>query len=499
MSTPTDDGHTESTACKGEHLLSFWAQKFKVTPIEDNRVKWNSDWERGLKSFKTAREVIECFKDQFQDGPNAKDLSTIEELAEMICKPQTVAAESVKQILDLGHLDTIWMLLGLSEQKRHVLQGLEYACKTMSGLGQECRAYCPELTVTHMVSQNGQAFINFITTYHELAQAAQPGKVFHFPSAWWDDVTNDAENPISPKTRWIYDLTTLLRNEFIATFTCGILLSISSDIAHGSKGMNPVVNLMENTDGYFSRAVAKAKANFREKPLIRCENCTKTPEEIGPDTRFMVCSVCRSKLAFTIHYCSPECQKADWKTHKRNCGKKRVSKGLPGTAGDSIWMHKDPFVDFVRELPKNVGASETIRAIGIGPPKYPRSQALQLQVSMLEKDKDADYFIFNAKGEPVRFAIDDAWIKMNFRTTRRTAMSEPGMLGVDAIAEYMIKVMSTSPGLSRDILLDQLAAEYGTDIRQKLVVFEKRTKAQGKGPTFLESYSDNLRKIMPAL
>ncbi|KIJ60355.1 hypothetical protein HYDPIDRAFT_117259 [Hydnomerulius pinastri MD-312] len=483
--------------------FSFWAKKLGIANLKENRVKWNNDWEKALKSFKNAREVVETMKDLFKgdDGSDSdaqpSDQSLMEELQDVVRKRQTAAKGFVKEILDLGHLDTIWILLDVSEKKRHVLQGLQNASNISFLLGQDSRAFCPEITVTQMISRNGQGFVDFINTYHELAQATDPEKLYFFPSPWWEEAANDAANPMSAKARFTYEFATMLRNDFLASFVMGILLSISGDISKGHKGMKPVINFMENTDGFFAQSIADAKAGLREKPLIRCDNCTKTPEEIGPDTHFMACSTCKSKLNFIVHYCSQECQKADWKTHKPNCGKKRVSKGLPGTAGDSLWMHKDPSVEFVRDLPTNAGGKEMIRAIGIAPAQYTRPQALELQVSMLEKDKDADYFLFNTKGEPVRFVIDDLWTKFNFRTIRRTAMAQADNHGSEALGEYMIKVMGKSPGLSRERILTQLVAEYGIEARRKVAVFEKRAAEAGRGLTFIESYSENIRKVMP--
>jgi hypothetical protein len=80
--------------------------------------------------------------------------------------------------------------------------------------------------------------------------------------------------------------------------------SIYHDLAHRSEGMKDVLDIVENSDGAFSRSLAYAKTTLRDKPLVRCENCTKTPEEIEPGIRFMVCSTCKSKLKFEVHYCS---------------------------------------------------------------------------------------------------------------------------------------------------------------------------------------------------
>ena len=57
-------------------------------------------------------------------------------------------------------------------------------------------------------------------------------------------------------------------------------------------------------DGDFALGWAKALSSKRDKPLIRCQNCTKTPQEIDGNPKFMVCSICKSELGFVVHYCS---------------------------------------------------------------------------------------------------------------------------------------------------------------------------------------------------
>ena len=83
----------------------------------------------------------------------------------------------------------------------------------------------------------------------------------------------------------------------------GTILSVVHDFAHGSPGMNPVIDFMKS-DEIFARSWSKTVSGKRDKPLVRCENCTKSPEEIGCDVKFMLCSTCKSKLDFVIHYCS---------------------------------------------------------------------------------------------------------------------------------------------------------------------------------------------------
>jgi hypothetical protein len=92
-------------------------------------------------------------------------------------------------------------------------------------------------------------------------------------------------------------------NFILATFVIHAAMSVMHDLIYGSPGMDPVKGVLESDDCCV-RGIGKALASMRDKPIIRCENCTKTPEEVQGSGKFMVCSSCRSKLDFTIHYCS---------------------------------------------------------------------------------------------------------------------------------------------------------------------------------------------------
>merc|ERR1739848_318675 len=50
----------------------------------------------------------------------------------------------------------------------------------------------------------------------------------------------------------------------------------------------------------------------------KCDFCSKDPP---PGSKFSRCSSCQS-----VRYCSRECQKKHWKTHKVDCKKKRAAK-----------------------------------------------------------------------------------------------------------------------------------------------------------------------------
>lgn len=68
MSSPNDD-HADPIPDRDQH--SYWAEKLNITPIKENRVRWNNDWEKALESFNTARAVVEAMKAYFKVDDNA--------------------------------------------------------------------------------------------------------------------------------------------------------------------------------------------------------------------------------------------------------------------------------------------------------------------------------------------------------------------------------------------------------------------------------------------
>ena len=88
-------------------------------------------------------------------------------------------------------------------------------------------------------------------------------------------------------------------------------------MSYGSPGMDRATDLLKSDAGLAS-VFAKMLSSERGKPLIRCQNCTKTPEEIGMHAKIMVCSNCKSKLSFVVHYCS-QYVFSSWPTSNLDC------------------------------------------------------------------------------------------------------------------------------------------------------------------------------------
>ena len=79
-------------------------------------------------------------------------------------------------------------------------------------------------------------------------------------------------------------------------------MSVVHDLFNNSAGMDPVTDVVK-ANGSFTSAWAEILSGICEKPIIRCENCAKSPEEIGPNAKFMQCSGCkfeRNRVSITV-------------------------------------------------------------------------------------------------------------------------------------------------------------------------------------------------------
>lgn len=64
--------------------------------------------------------------------------------------------------------------------------------------------------------------------------------------------------------------------------------------------MDGVTSFMSDYE-LVAEAWGEALGAMQRKPILWCENCTKSKEEIEGDVKFMQCSVCKSRLDFAVH------------------------------------------------------------------------------------------------------------------------------------------------------------------------------------------------------
>jgi len=261
-------------------------------------------------------------------------------------------------------------------------------------------------------------------------------------------------------------------------------------------------NLITN-DSRAALALDAALAIKRDKPLIRCQNCTKTREEIGGKPKFMVCGTCKYKLEFVVHYCSRACQKADWPSHKKHCGKEKVAKKLRGTIHDQSWQYSHilEHLPFVPQSTPQDDVSTTGSEFGTPHPSFPHSPALQRQVALLENNRDVDYFLFDEADRPIAVVLNDSYLKINFRQFRFQAMFGPEQFGVESMAELLIKIVADRPRLSKARILVQFESEYGGNVEAKIAAFAancKKAEINNEHETYLEMRSAAMRAMEAA-
>ena len=105
----------------------------------------------------------------------------------------------------------------------------------------------------------------------------------------------------------------------------------------------------------------------------------------------------------------------------------------------------------------------------------------------------ADYFLFDNTQRPIRVEIRDSMVKMMFRIFRGFALGDE-VMSVEFMAEYLIKIMEQTPGLSRQSILTQFSEEYEVDVEAKVAEMQRRGLSR-PGTTYLETAS----KAMPGL
>jgi hypothetical protein len=320
--------HPNSPAADPTHEQSLYADKFNITSFQRNPKRWNKDWEKVLHALSAVDAYSSMgmmLSASFSSRPDMYSQMR-QHLKDKEIHQQHCFTNLWDEFLGqrFESFSAAWVLLDGKERTRHLLKGLEGAIQDVA-FGQDVRALCPEITVSAMLKENGRRFTDFLNTYQVKLREATVGHPYLYRSEWWDKALKDVPPSLSRTLLpFTFKSLTLLRTQFIsesltyalgkpllflrrayvfffmiAAFIANTSFSIMIDLVNGSPGMDPVMGFLNSMDSY------KAIIDMRHKPIIRCENCTKTPEDIqGSSGKFMVCSSCKSKLDFTIHYCS---------------------------------------------------------------------------------------------------------------------------------------------------------------------------------------------------
>jgi hypothetical protein len=322
MAAPDSDFNDMAAADKDANDYSVFSQKFDITSMKTDLIRWNGDWDKVSRTL-SAKDAFAILDSMWNRGglDTSAITSSAEALKDRVCHVQKLVAKLWDDMENDEHFVTAWLLLKETGRQDHLLKGLEEACKAAS-FSQDLRAMCPEIKISSMLKGKGKAYTNFISNYAKGKKAAGDDNIYYLPSKWWElEKAVDASELPSQRIESTFNLLTIQRNEFIcrsfntfclisdrrsscpAYFLLHATMSVLHDLSHGSASMDPVIDILKSS-GVFASSLGKTLKGMAEKPLIRCENCIKSPEDIGGDIKFMLCSTCKAKLDFAVHYCS---------------------------------------------------------------------------------------------------------------------------------------------------------------------------------------------------
>jgi hypothetical protein len=197
--------------------FSLWALKFKFPSIQSDPWRWNKEWEKVLRTLSFSKDVYPMMGGMYKkDAWPTTELSThTQGLRGNVCEMQNVVANLWGELQEKGHIVTAWFLLPESERQRHLLKGLEGACQR-AHCRQDARALCPEITISSMSQQRGQAFIDFIDAYKKGKDDVSEDTPYYLPSEWWGSALEDLPQTLTDTfVESTFALLTLHRNEFI--------------------------------------------------------------------------------------------------------------------------------------------------------------------------------------------------------------------------------------------------------------------------------------------
>jgi len=99
---------------------------------------------------------------------------------------------------------------------------------------------------------------------------------------------------------------------FVATtFASGTDTGDMFEIVLGAKESKPDPMALE-----LLRLLARSRNRNKYGRKLLCGLCSKLELEMASGSKLLTCSKCKS-----VRYCSKECQRKDWKQHKKTCGK----------------------------------------------------------------------------------------------------------------------------------------------------------------------------------
>ncbi|GAA5975663.1 hypothetical protein JCM5350_002684 [Sporobolomyces pararoseus] len=310
------------------------SQKFDLTTLEGLR-EWNAEHEaliEWLYDPRSRRLVDPNFPNE-----HARFLTEIAFRVRRDGKPALASnADALSSLLDSDRFSTRyvepWLKLSKLEQEKLLFRVFLYLDTDETGTEffSRGRKLVPELVVEDLLSDGGRGFVNLLD--HLAANLPPRGKDLpesplyneKFFKKFGIPVVGD-ELPLSKADRAFHQEYLMRRHSLLFSSVRAILREIigspqpkrRAGIANYkselTRGNDP-----ELADKPRSMDDEKLAKGFKWLVDERCVTCDRTAFEAGLK-QLLYCEKCK-RIDRIEPYCSQDCQKEDWKEHKRNCG-----------------------------------------------------------------------------------------------------------------------------------------------------------------------------------
>ncbi|KAJ7765075.1 hypothetical protein DFH07DRAFT_955909 [Mycena maculata] len=434
--------------------------------------KWDKEWDTVIKyQFLSAQAPAFCFDcmlTEHQYGPADVDraLAGYQNQLASTCAVQRNLTEDALGYFTSRNLEATWMRAGGDVRGEHILRGMATVCNKARNLNQ-ARCYTPELRLARL-RLDGKVFLDLLKSAMLDDASFIPSTPKYISHPHWDafEVAQRPRNDTDAKKIALAEVL-LLRTKLIChvlQFTLRSFFELELPGFSVVKEHKSIQGRKTDPLESFHKAKLEAalgpeaarahrqgeKQGAKERISQRVGHCSyigcRNTEPTDGSVKFSRCKRCFETLERHVPYCSSTCQRADWKLrHKAVCGKPMDFDTVSAPIVHPVSAHN----------------ADT----RIGPPTngFKRTTALIAQVTKLNRDPRADYFLYKRGGDA--FIVDYASRTDGeniFRAQREVAMTTGDRETVAMLAHYLCWTLieRPAPGLTPTMIVAQLAREF---------------------------------------
>ncbi|KAJ7190105.1 hypothetical protein GGX14DRAFT_408295 [Mycena pura] len=449
-------------------------EKCKPPEKHTDRNDWNTHCEMGLTlcyaHFHLSDSPDPYNAAEFSASPNLPitEMNTyISMWAKGLIQKEGLLVVRATEFLDDGDFETEWAQMHLERKQELVLEALyRGACAAPR---QYSRSDCPEMTVAGLTGEGEYNLISLLKTAiaSDATGSGYLPELYFFKHPKVEQEYSIPEVASENHKAVVYE-TLLLRSMYIADTLLGFI-----NAYQGIPDERPT-----------QREMYAAPVRTEERKKIGAETRARAKQEGYPLTKSdptpvaTACAKCRthtdraslkrcSRCQITW-YCSAECQKQDWKEHKRICGKKNFDPAnVAPTPAAPPHFHGCPAID--NGFKRSLALWQQIQCLSQADSQemdyhvcphgfFVTSNVPNSTQLMLIKQKRSLSIIFCGAGEEVH---------MTFLVARRRAMATGARTAVATMltllaGDYATSTISRSgAAVTREMLRRQLTREYG--------------------------------------